>query len=202
MKLCNWTGIHTPEAFRSKPEIPDSHNVLQIVFIISQMPSNLSCLPPYPCHCQINTTNTARGRKSLRKHLDSLEDRQVDTGRLWSWISFQHSSDPLQRSIIWTLQLEVAVCHHFYRREVTVNVPGFHGYIPETVFFAIQGPIFRVGFSEWPTVTLNTMVLKLPCLLGYYLWMTTVIEESTVPSLPQCLRCPPLPLPSSPTQPI
>lgn len=63
-----------------RPELHDSHHVLQIVFIIGQMPSNPSSLPPYPCHGQINTTNTARDGKSLCKHLDSLADRQVDTG--------------------------------------------------------------------------------------------------------------------------
>lgn len=80
MKLCNWTWNHTLEAFRSKPETHGSHHVLQIVFIADQMPPNPSCLPPCPCHCQINTTNTARDGKSLCKHLDSLADRQVDTG--------------------------------------------------------------------------------------------------------------------------
>lgn len=83
MYLWNYaTGHEVIHLKRSgpRPELHDSHHVLQIVFIIGLMPSNPSSLPPYPCHCQINTTNTARDKKSLCKHLDSLADRQVDTG--------------------------------------------------------------------------------------------------------------------------
>lgn len=120
--------------------------------------------------------------------------RQTSRYRLWSWISSQHSSEPLQRSIILTVPLEVALCHDFsVREDMIVTMPSFQGYIPKSVFSPIQGPIFRAAFSECSSVTLYTMVLKPPCLLrlGYsrFGWL-----ESSKGQLfpPQCFLFPPL----------
>lgn len=166
-----------------RPELHDSHHVLQIVFIIGQMPSNPSSLPPYPCHCQINTTNSARDGKSLCKHLDSLADRQVDTGPGHESLSNKVLTCRKSR-VFWLSRWKSLLCCDFLG-ELIPTTPISQECIPKAMFFiTIPGLIFRLAFREWSAVTSVPHGLEAALLrLGYSLWLnTTVKQDSILPS--------------------
>lgn len=178
-----------------RTEIHDSHHVLQIVFITGQMTFNPSSLPCYPCHCQINTTNTARSGKSLCKHLNSLADRRVDTGSGHESLSNTVLTHCKSR-LFWLSRQKSLLCCDFSQRYLTTNTPIFQG----CVLHSSSSSHLQSGFQRALCCYLCTPWTWNSLDQAWILPLTELPQsyKAQLFSLPCCCRAPPLSLPSFP----